>query len=610
VKDKKKEDYAFDRSKFDSDALSETDRRKNMLDAAEIIKAVARQSKPPERFITSVKQSIEKEVSKSNNPTEKGRLFLNWVLTKAFQATVDDAANGVLDGANDHGIDAILEVQGSEMSFFRIFQSKYGTSHSSDAVRAFKAKMDELLELKPNKLGEGRIRDALINIKTKGWDCEFVYVTDQNVDYVDTDNFHVYGFNQIVEKLWNEISEPAENKIEEIKLENGYVKYGNTVIGVISLNEIGRLVLRTKKFIFESNIRKFLPVKTRVNKQLRKSLLKEPEEVFYYNNGVTIVVKGFEELKDNKIRLIEPQIVNGAQTSTTIADVVRGDPNVQGNIQLTIITENVTTTRNNITRYRNSQNAVKGRDLISLERFHDSIYAQMKTKLGYFYEQQAGSWEAMNDTERDSYKGNEIFVQYLPDDHERRIPAHDAIQAMAAVIEQNPAKPYGSISKYMPGGAGYEKIFNEDGLRDDYRLLLYPYLVKSYSEKAFNYGSSKSNMPEKKYARLLFVTTYFKALHEHVIGSHVDFKDDPSVLDPYFEDFETNKKLLEITNEILEDFFDRTLYIRQDEDGRDKITLHNFFSHDVWSLDAQRILKGIMKRKETLQEIKKLFGKK
>lgn len=40
MKDKKKEDYAFDRSKFDNDTLSETDRRKNMLDAAEIIKAL------------------------------------------------------------------------------------------------------------------------------------------------------------------------------------------------------------------------------------------------------------------------------------------------------------------------------------------------------------------------------------------------------------------------------------------------------------------------------------------------------------------------------------------------------------------------------------------
>ncbi|GEM_PF-5289138 len=114
-------------------------------------------------------------------------------------------------------------------------------------------------------------------------------------------------------------------------------------------------------------------------------------------------------------------------------------------------------------------------------------------------------------------------------------------------------------------------------------------------------------MPEKKYARLLFVTTYFKALQEHIIGSNVDIKKNPSVLDPYFKDYETNTKLLISINEILEDFFDRILYIRQDDDGRDKITLRNFFAHDVWSLDAQRILKGKMKRKQSLQDVKKSF---
>ncbi|MCH6545279.1 MAG: hypothetical protein IH796_04685, partial [Deltaproteobacteria bacterium] len=79
-------------------------------------------------------------------------------------------------------------------------------------------------------------------------------------------------------------------------------------------------------------------------------------------------------------------------------------------------------------------NAVKGRDLVSLERFHDSIFGQLGKKLGYFYEQQAGSWIAMSDEERESYKRNEIFNKYLPDDHDMRIPANDAIQAMAAGI--------------------------------------------------------------------------------------------------------------------------------------------------------------------------------
>ena len=407
--------------------------------------------------------------------------------------------------------------------------------------------------------------------------------------------------------MWNEITESFDNKNENVSLETA-LTYDKTIIGVISLSELGQLVNRSNKYIFESNIRKFLPVKTKVNKQLRKSLLEEPEEVFYYNNGVTIVVKDFTLLGDAKFRLSAPQIVNGAQTSTTIADVVRGDPNIQGSIQITIIKEDARTTRNNITKYRNSQNAVKGRDLISLEKFHNIIAGQLATKLGYYYEQQAGSWMAKSKQEKEIFQGDETFNKYLIDGEDKVIPANDSIQAMAAAIEQNPAKPYGSISKYMPGGAEYTRIFSEGEIEDDYRLLLYPYLIKSFCEKKFNYGSKKANMDEKKYARLLFVTTYFHALTEHIISKKVDLKKDPKILDPYFENFETNEKLMELIDEILDQFFDQTLHIRQDIDGRDIMTLHNFFANHVWSLESRTILKNIMKRKkEKFEEIKNLF---
>lgn len=51
---KKESEYVFDRSQFDADELSEIDRIKNMLDAAEVIKMVARQSKfmPGGKLIT------------------------------------------------------------------------------------------------------------------------------------------------------------------------------------------------------------------------------------------------------------------------------------------------------------------------------------------------------------------------------------------------------------------------------------------------------------------------------------------------------------------------------------------------------------------------------
>ena len=117
-------------------------------------------------------------------------------------------------------------------------------------------------------------------------------------------------------------------------------------------------------------------------------------------------------------------------------------------------------------------------------------------------------------------------------------------------------------------------------------------------------------MEEKKYARLLYVTAYFQALMNYIIAKNVDLKKDPKVLDQYFENFEANKKLLNFIDEILDQFFDQTEQIRKDEDGKDKMTLHNFFARHVWSTDARTILKNIMRRKKAqFAEIKESFKK-
>ncbi len=56
-------------------------------------------------------------------------------------------------------------------------------------------------------------------------------------------------------------------------------------------------------------------------------------------------------------------------------------------------------------------------------------------------------------------------------------------------------------------------------------------------------------------------------------------------------------------------FFDQTNYIRQDDDGRDKMILHNFFARAVWTPEARTTLKNIMNRmrKDKFQEIKEVF---
>ena len=103
-------------------------------------------STPPlEGFSENIKESIHGYVESAKSDVEKGNNFLHWVLTRVFEATGDDAADAIVDGANDLGIDAYLPVDFSENKI-RLFQSKYGTSHSLDAIAKFKEDAKRLLE--------------------------------------------------------------------------------------------------------------------------------------------------------------------------------------------------------------------------------------------------------------------------------------------------------------------------------------------------------------------------------------------------------------------------------------------------------------------------------
>jgi len=463
--------------------------------------------RPPQKFIDSVRESIAEEVEKGENSVEKGKLFLKWALTKLFDASEDDADNQILDGANDEGIDAYLETAAEESDYITLFQCKYGKSHKPEAILKFQDDVQKFLKKKPKDIIKEDTREIRRLIRDKKLEIESVYVTNENVDFEGTENFKVFGFQQIVKKLWDDITGLATGKIEKIKFHD-YMIYSNTLTGIISLQEVAHFVNRSKKYIFESNVRKFLKGRTKVNRNLKETLNNEPENILFYNNGITIVVKEFKELSDNTIELIEPQIVNGAQTSSTIAEVLRDDPEIVGEIEIIIINETAKATRNQITRFRNSQNAVKGKDLISLEKFHTSIHGQLKN-LGYYYEQQAGSWLNMDETEKRQYTGHSTFNDYLPKKHQGKILAKDAIQAMVAGIIQDATTPYGSVGRFMPEGKNYPEVFN-DRLPDDYRLLFYPYLVKAYSEKEFEYGKRDSEVLEKKYARPLLLYLMFE----------------------------------------------------------------------------------------------------
>ena len=153
---------------------------------------------PLEGFSANITESIREYTESAKNDVEKGNNFLQWVLTRVYEATEDDAADAIVDGANDLGIDAYLPVDFSDDKI-RLFQSKYGTSHSTDAIPKFKEDVKRLLERDVTKM-RPELAHLVTNIREKNLKIKCCYVTDQKVDYED-DEVEIVDINEIVQKL-------------------------------------------------------------------------------------------------------------------------------------------------------------------------------------------------------------------------------------------------------------------------------------------------------------------------------------------------------------------------------------------------------------------------
>ena len=144
--------------------------------------------------------------------------------------------------------------------------------------------------------------------------------------------------------------------------------------------------------LLESNVRTFLDFRSNVNKGIRRSLLMEPNNVFAFNNGLTVTASSIKTSNKNGQLLIEElenmQIVNGGQTTASIYFAKREKGGIQDNLfseidlktisvqmKLSIIhdEEKSEEMKSKISAYANTQNNIQAADLVSNHPFHKKI---------------------------------------------------------------------------------------------------------------------------------------------------------------------------------------------------------------------------------------------
>jgi len=543
-------------------------------------RVILSQKKPLQGFSKSIQDSIKEATSEATNSVQKGHDYLIWMLTNVFEETVENAENAIIDGPDDCGIDAVLRYEKQ----ITLIQSKFGESHDIGMIDKFVKDVERFKNADQSSIKRNDLSYLWNEINQKGVKVHLAYVTDQQADY-DSDVVQVIDMAQTVHILSERKMKPEKGHKATINYLDGYQR-NNIFYCTVRAREIAGLVEKNR-YILDNNIRHHLGHRMKVNKGIRNTLEECPEKFAEYNNGLTMTSVDFNAL-EGKIECDSPIIVNGAQTSHGILDVSKKTKNLDAEIQLKIIKTDDEEQQKNITRFSNSQNAVKGKDLVALEDFWKSISFQMEKRTGYFFEYQSGSWDYRLDAgDRAKFQGNEIFNQYLPEDHKKKLASKDAIQCYVAYFKQNPSGAYQSISKFLPTGAEYEKIFTDE-LMDDYRIFLFPTIIMECAKNELGYGPKNKTHPYKRYSTIFFVGVTGKIIHEYILETKDDFDNDISELESLMKNVTLFKRILRLTDNIVNQVLASPDLGKELEKVNN--SPHNLFSKSIYNYDMKKVI--------------------
>ncbi len=197
---------------------------------------------------------------------------------------------------------------------------------------------------------------------------------------------------------------------------------GDAAVTLMSAISLGDVANEYKQRLFEKNVRLYLG-RGRVNKDMEETLRDpvERQSFWYGHNGITILCDEYEfkgkSHRPTTVSLLNPQVVNGCQTATTLAQVlcepgfrekVKDFAVLARIIRLTGVNEVRDSAAEMIAYRTNSQTAVNDADLRANDP-HQRHYQNILQKYGqkWFYERKRGEWKDLKQSRKaSSYKAS------------------------------------------------------------------------------------------------------------------------------------------------------------------------------------------------------------
>lgn len=355
------------------------------------------------RYFAIIQQLPVNWTPEQHEKNRLSRAIAAFAIEKLADVVPAQAANSVVDGGDDNGIDAIHFDRAENLLW--LVQSKSGDAPDMGDNKKFCDGIRDLQAGRFNKFNAnfGRLQtdveDALESEGLQIIGCT-VHLGEGLGQHAVTD------LNQLAEELnkfarifsWKDINISAVHEffttehavaLPDITLTleqwYGFDKPRHAFYGLVSAAELADLYLQHGKALFEKNIRHYLGALS-VNAGIATSINDRPSELFFLNNGITAVCTKITPSaggsNDKRVFSLRGfSVVNGAQTVGSISMVKStvGSISPDAKLLITLIElgNAVDSLGVEITRARNTQNAVRGLHFAALDPNQERLRREM-----------------------------------------------------------------------------------------------------------------------------------------------------------------------------------------------------------------------------------------
>ena len=448
-----------------------------------------------DQFANYLEAELEELEKSETQIKDKEQALIYWYLREVYYAEPIDIFDSFTGASDDQGLDAIYITD----EVIIIIQGKTGGKRTSNFPKnaiiktlkhgiewleredfregnpQVKARAEEFLDARENYLpvhvvflGMGEkptstsVSDAFLNSENR---------EDYKVEY--------FVFSDLMEQYNRSLIQSKKIDVE-LELHDTPYQYNEnnirTRIATVSAKEIARIhnLNDNSKYIYSRNIRNSLGYKIKINQGIINTATNNNQSQFfwYYNNGIVVTCDEFNFIsaRTKKITLKNFQIVNGCQTVSSLAKgLIDGELEDDVYLLIKIIENPDSEFVRNITRYTNSQSAIKPSDFVSNDPIQIKIHLDVR-ELGYFYENYRGAFGSIQRSEKITEFGKNFRYKL--------ITKEKAAQAYMAFLMQRPA-----VSRVKRGellnpfsDAGYYESIREN-MKNPTDEIFYSYRV-------------------------------------------------------------------------------------------------------------------------------------